>query len=303
MDGLQRAKVVAASLQKLNPRVRIHASNHDIRWKNTEYFVQFDVVIVMSLDLNTLAAVNYYTRLANRPLYAADAHGLHGYIFADLIRHDFVIERAQSNIPTKIGPETPTRSILSTATKKENGKVIELVNKRETYHPISVANSAPLPREYIGNRRKLKQVTPLLALYKALWEFGRIQGRFPVAASSVDLEAFTRISTQQHQGLQLPVEDVPTSGRVIRFLRDLGAEFAPVTAFLGGLLAQDVINVLGQREQPIQNLMLFDAEESVAPIYALYPDEDTTPATAPGATTTSHQPIVLGGRADSLFSA
>jgi ubiquitin-like 1-activating enzyme E1 A len=46
---------------------------------------------------------------------------------------------------------------------------------------------------------------------------------------------------------------------------------APVTAFLGGQLAQDVINVLGNREQPIQNLMLFDGEESAGPVYTLHP--------------------------------
>ena len=44
-----------------------------------------------------------------------------------------------------------------------------------------------------------------------------------------------------------------------------------MTAFLGGQLAQDVINVLGQREQPIQNFLLFDGEDSKGPVYALHP--------------------------------
>lgn len=55
------------------------------------------------------------------------------------------------------------------------------------------------------------------------------------------------------------------------FLQNIGSEIAPVTAFLGGQLAQDVINVLGQREQPIQNFLLFDGEESNGPVYALHP--------------------------------
>lgn len=42
-------------------------------------------------------------------------------------------------------------------------------------------------------------------------------------------------------------------------------------AVLGAQVAQDVINVLGGREQPVQNMMLFDGEASVAPVYALYP--------------------------------
>lgn len=36
-------------------------------------------------------------------------------------------------------------------------------------------------------------------------------------------------------------------------------------------MAQDVINVLGQREQPLQNFLLFDGEEFKGPIYSLYP--------------------------------
>ena len=55
------------------------------------------------------------------------------------------------------------------------------------------------------------------------------------------------------------------------FLMNVGTEMAPVAAFVGGMLAQDVINVLGQREQPVQNLMLFDGDASVGPVYAMHP--------------------------------
>ena len=53
---------------------------------------------------------------------------------------------------------------------------------------------------------------------------------------------------------------------------NVGSELAPVTAVLGGQLAQDVINVLGQRQQPIQNLIVFDGDSNEAPMYALHPD-------------------------------
>jgi ubiquitin-like 1-activating enzyme E1 A len=55
------------------------------------------------------------------------------------------------------------------------------------------------------------------------------------------------------------------------FLQNLGSEISPVAAFLGGSLAQDVINVLGQREQPLQNMLLFDGEELKGPIYSMHP--------------------------------
>ena len=44
-----------------------------------------------------------------------------------------------------------------------------------------------------------------------------------------------------------------------------------MAAFVGGMLAQDVINVLGHREQPLQNFMLFDGDTCDGPIYAMHP--------------------------------
>ena len=52
---------------------------------------------------------------------------------------------------------------------------------------------------------------------------------------------------------------------------NVGTEMAPVAAFVGGLIAQDVINLLGHREQPLQNLMLFDGDTCAAPVYAMHP--------------------------------
>jgi len=55
-------------------------------------------------------------------------------------------------------------------------------------------------------------------------------------------------------------------------LGNVGSEIAPVTAVLGAQLAQDVINVLGGRQQPIQNMVVFNGETMEAPMYALHPE-------------------------------
>jgi ubiquitin-like 1-activating enzyme E1 A len=250
--------------------VAVHAESIDIRTKGAEYFAPFDVVIVTEADFDTIASINTHTRLSNRPLYATASHGFYGYIFADLISHDYVIQRDKSNVPTVLKAETSTRSVVAATTKKENGKVVEIVTKREIYSPIAPVNSAPLPAEHLKNRRRLRQVTPLLSAIRALWEFQRLSSNAPPSHSHADLELFTTLATAKHKELQLPPETL--SSEFLRsFLQNVGAELAPVTAFLGGVLAQDVINVLGGREQPIQNFLLFDAGESKAPVYALHP--------------------------------
>ncbi|KAF2086972.1 hypothetical protein K490DRAFT_66284 [Saccharata proteae CBS 121410] len=267
--GKNRAEAAAPHIQKLNPRVTINVDTDDIRSKIPEFYNSFDIAIATDLDFPTISMIDASTRLANKPLYTAGAHGFYGYIFADLISHDYVIERQKSNVPTQLKPESMTRSVVAVSTKKENGKNIEMVTKREIYSPLLLANTSPLPQEYLTNRRRLRQVTPLLTCTRALWDFQKLYNKSP-SHSVEDLKVFTALATEKHKELQLPIENL-TSEFLRKFLQNLGSELAPVTAFLGGQLAQDVINVLGQREQPIQNLLLFDGEESQGPVYPMHP--------------------------------
>ena len=138
---------------------------------------------------------------------------------------------------------------------------------------------SPLPPDIAGNQRRLKKVHPLLSCVRALWEFQfQAQGVFP-SHDKHQLQLFTVMATDKHKLHMLPGNTL-TAEFLRSFLQNLGSEIAPVTAFLGGQLAQDVINVLGQREQPIQNLMLFDGEEMAGPVYALHPIFADNPITA-----------------------
>jgi ubiquitin-like 1-activating enzyme E1 A len=66
----------------------------------------------------------------------------------------------------------------------------------------------------------------------------------------------------------MPVETL-TAEFLRSFLHNIGSEIVPTAAFVGGRLAEDAINVLGKREQPIQNFVMFDGENFDGPIYAL----------------------------------
>ncbi|KAJ5150468.1 uncharacterized protein N7500_010657 [Penicillium coprophilum] len=271
--GKNRAQVAGPQIHKMNPRVKLNIDTSDVKTKQPDFFAQFDITIATELDFLTNTTVNAACRLANRPFYAAGLHGFYGYAFADLISHDFVIERNKSNMP----PQTPTRSIINITTKKEQNdankkepnKVIELVTKREVYSPLILANTSPLPEEYTRLPRRRKQVTPLLSCLRALWEFEKLLGHRPTFTHE-DLELFTKLSRDRHQELKL--EPLTLDSVFLRtFLQNLGSELSPVAAFLGGALAQDVINVLSAREQPLQNMLLFDGEKTIGPIYSLHP--------------------------------
>ncbi|KAJ6127546.1 DNA damage tolerance protein rad31 [Penicillium sp. IBT 18751x] len=268
-EGKNRAEVAGPQIHKMNPRVKLHIDTSDIRTKQPNFFAQFDVTIATELDYETNNTINAACRLANKPFYAAGLHGFYGYVFADLITHDFVIERSKSNVPSATH-ETQTRSIVKVTTKKEGDKTIELVTKRETYSPLLLANTSPLPEEYTRLPRRRKQVTPLLSCLRALWEFEKLSGGRKPTFNHADLESFTKLAREVHQELKLDMSSLD-SAFLRNFLQNLGCELSPVAAFLGGSLAQDVINVLSAREQPLQNLLLFDGDKSIGPIYSLHP--------------------------------
>lgn len=245
----------------------------------------FTIIIATDLPYPLLSKLNAATRIANRPFYAAAAHGFYGYIFADLIKHRFTIERAKANAPTHRGKESYTRTIVDFQDREEGGKIKETVTKEEIYQPLQLANTSPLPSTIRNVRRRLRQVTPLLSCLRALWEFETAQNRLPHRANSDDIRMFTKLATISHKSLSLPSDSL--KAEVLRsFLQNIGSQIPPTTAIIGGLLAQDVINVIGKREQPIQNLALFDGEDYNVPIYALYPEFDE-----------EHEKAVLNGGA------
>lgn len=292
--GTNRALAATPQIRKLNPRVEVIVDTGDIMSKGAAFYQGFDIVIATDLQPETLNIINTATRVNHKPFYAAGVHGFYGFIFSDLIQHEYVVEREKSNRETLLQNETQTRSVVDVKTKKENGKTIELVRKRELYSTWYLASdAASLPAEYLNSRRRLKAVTPILSCFRALWDFMGLQdGRLP--STTEDLKMFTVLATQKHKALGLPDETL-RSETLRKFLQNLGSEIAPVTAVLGGQLAQDVINVLGARQQPIQNMVVFDGDMMEAPMYPLHPDGDLGEGLLPLSVGAENGGIMNGG--------
>ncbi len=270
--GQNRAEAAAPALRRLNPRVQVHVDAEGVKTKGPSYFAGFDIVIATDLDPASFNLINTATRLNGKAFYAAGTHGMYGFLFSDLIEHDYVIKRDAGNVATQPHQETRTRSILHVQTKKEGAKTVESVTKRELYSTWFLASDvATLPAEYTASKRRLRAVTPALSCLRALWDFVQLHPSGGLPATRDDLKLFTQLATQKHKALRLPGETLrPEFLRA--FLQNLGAEVAPVAALLGGQLAQDVINVLGQTQQPIQNTVVFDGHTMEALVYALHPE-------------------------------
>jgi ubiquitin-like 1-activating enzyme E1 A len=248
----------------------------------------FDLIIATDLDFTTMATINAACRLANKPFYAAGNHGFYGYIFADLIQHDYIVKSLPTNIEVKVGSKPNSKhSILAVTRKREDDKVWEIVEHRRLYSPLQLANTSPLHPFLRASRRRLKEVSPLLPCMRALWEFQAQLGRLPVPPHTPeDLRVFTTLATQKLKELGLP-DEIMVAEFLRKFLQNIGSEISPVSAILGGLLSQDAINVIQHSEQPINNLCLFDGEDYKVPIYSLHPESFGVAANGTGSHVTS----------------
>lgn len=272
--GLNRAEAALAELKKLNPRVELYTDPTPVVTKDPEYFSSFDITIATDLLMDILITVNMSCRLHQRKFYAANTYGMYGFVFADLIVHDYIVEKPRSNKPAKIGDMESATNLVTGVMSKQDGETnIDIITHQETYSPLQLVNLSPLPAKIRNTRRSRVRVPPLLSCLRALFEFQtRSNGRYP-GHNQADLAVFTQLVNEKHLELQLPIETL--RAEFLRsFLQNLGSELSPVAAFLGGFIAQDVINVLGQKEQPLQNWLLFDGEEFAASPFSIHPIND-----------------------------
>ncbi|ANB12273.1 E1 ubiquitin-activating protein AOS1 [Sugiyamaella lignohabitans] len=278
--GKKIAEAVKFRVQRLNPRVGLEIVTASLEEKlaseGGEQWVQgFDVVVASNLDYHQLARVNGLTRAAHKSFYATQLFGLFGYVFTDLVQHTFTTEKEKSNIATVVGPETKTRSVIKVETRKDGPKYLETITKSEVYKPFTDIVADPLfAAKYTA--RKLLKVSTLLPIILGYWQLqlqsssnkNNDEEGAHQQSTLIDETSLYEAAVDKARQLGIPAAVVKPD-TVHTFVSSLDTELSPVAAVIGGILAQDVLNVLGQKEQPIQNLFIFSGASSEGPIYTV----------------------------------
>ncbi|EPQ30282.1 uncharacterized protein PFL1_02398 [Pseudozyma flocculosa PF-1] len=200
-----------------------------------------DVVVACRGTKLELTTLNDALRLSSTKFYATSSFGFGGYIFSDLgASHDFITERVLPPSSSSTQPE-----------KKR-------IKNRTTFVPLSHS----LDMTWAGiEARKIKRLrlAPGLWTVWASWEAqqhgGGGGGELREVAERMMVErgvdpslVFEAQGVDRQAWFQTYAASTSTRG-----------EFAPTCAVLGGLLAQDVLNALGGREEPITNWLILDA--------------------------------------------
>jgi len=234
--GRNKADVAKSRIESLNPLVAVEALtgmsqlDHD----HLDSLVQgVDMVCVTDMDRESLIRVNDACRRSGKPFYAGGSYGLLGYIFCDLMTHDYIA-------PDRNAPKDTAKNIKNTT----------------SYVPLKTA----LDYRWTGlTRRQTKELNPAAVFaVLALWEYQSTHGALPDASDvapaleQIVNALLAKAGVNQQAMPAVPKELVETVATTAVH------ELSPVCAVVGGMLAQDILKALAARESPIINFFVFD---------------------------------------------
>ncbi|EIM86091.1 uncharacterized protein STEHIDRAFT_147609 [Stereum hirsutum FP-91666 SS1] len=238
--GRKRVEAAKNRIGELNPLVTIEvipdaiASLLEIEGGLDKLVGRVDMVCATDLGRDESIRINEACRRLGKPMYVGGSYGLLGYIFCDLLKHEYIAPDRSGN--------------------KENAK-----NSLASVQYCSLKEA--LTHNWAGmTRRQTKELNPAVVFaVLAIWEFqAKHQGKLPSELEEADeLEAIANKMIKEadvnKQILTVAPRDLIETMATTAF-----AEFSPVCAVVGGLLAQDILKALGAREAPLANFFTFD---------------------------------------------
>lgn len=253
-----------ARIQELNPLVKVsgapRASLDDMKSLAAD-------VLIASGSRTELIKLNEICRAHGTKFYATSEIGAGGYVFSDLGAYDYVVERT---VPGK-----------DTSVMRMHQDFVPLADSLS----VKWTESSAVPRFSPG----------LWGLW-ALWEYlaDGPKSDLKLDTYTADLEK-TALRLLSEKGVserlvfgRRSVERGPYFVCVLLLTSELAnatiaiargehaGGFSPVAAVLGGIVAQDILNALGHREEPIVNWCILDAARGTAQVHSVGPGAPTT---------------------------
>lgn len=259
--GKPRIDTIKDKIVDLNPRVNFSIETDTFENLISKNNDNYDIVIGTELTKDQIIQLNRWTRSNNTPLYVAGSNGLFGYIFVDLIQFDARDKKLQSIKQSALGPISPNKEIVSleiTIDPEEPKKIYENLVTKNKYVPFEkLLCTATLEGKL--TKRQLKRVSPILPLTLTYLKDTNM------VSSNVSL--FREELENACEQLRIDPNLILKPEYVEQFIKQNGVEFSPAAAVLGGAVSQDVINILGKKQQPLNNFIIFDGITLDMPIF------------------------------------
>ncbi|XP_028921137.1 SUMO-activating enzyme subunit 1 isoform X1 [Ornithorhynchus anatinus] len=246
-SGRNRAEASLERAQNLNPMVDVKVDTDLLENKPETFFTQFDAVCLTCCSRDVLIKIDQICHKNSIKFFAGDVFGYHGYMFANLGEHEFVEEKTKvtkAGQGVEDGPDTKKAKMDSTETT--------MVKRKVVFCPLKEA----LEVDWSSDKAKslLKRTTSDYFLLQVLLKFRTDKGRDPQSdTSGEDSELLLQIRNDLLESLGVSPDVLPDD-----FPSCCLSEMAPVCAVVGGVLGQEVVKALSQRDPPHTNFFFFD---------------------------------------------
>lgn len=258
---------VKERIQELNPRVDIVTDTCTWAEKSQAWFNRFDIIICTEFDATQIESISRTSRSLNIPLYVVNTHGLYGMIFVDLIDHSSHLRLAKNRIRRKPGRSNSVREIVHVEEKTENDVEYEDCLIQNYYTSFDRILEKPKLKEFFPTMKKLNKIdSTLIVLLGCL----KIPTSYNYPIGTVQVTKLELLEFANEIARKLGLTSLDLNDLILQDVaRQFGCEFQPVAAILAGCLSQDVINMLSKRENPINNLLIFNGKKAEMPIYTI----------------------------------
>jgi len=249
--GTNRAEASLERVQQLNPMVEVTADSGNIKEKDGDFFKEFDIVIATTCDKEELIRINSLCRKENVMFFGGGLFGFFGFSFMDLVQHEYVEEESKKNEKKEAGDGEPAAK--KSKVEEESTKTVK---KAMTF--ISLAETLKVDWSSELYAKRIKRMDPSFFLLQVLFAFQKETNCNPRPDKSAeDLELLKKLRDSTLESLSVPKEKIPD-----HLLQLLFAELSPVAAIVGGVLAQEVIKAISNKDAPHNNYFFYNPLES-----------------------------------------
>uniref|UniRef100_A0A8C5QP85 SUMO1 activating enzyme subunit 1 n=1 Tax=Leptobrachium leishanense TaxID=445787 RepID=A0A8C5QP85_9ANUR len=251
--GQKRAQASLERAQNLNPMVGVQADTETLEDKAEDFFTQFDAVCLTCCPRDLLVKVDQICHKHGIKFFAGDVFGYHGYMFADLGEHEFVEEKVKA-AKSKPNPEAED----GPDAKKAKIDPTETTMVKKTVQFCQLKDALEIDWRSEKARAALKKTPADLFLFHVIMKFRTDKGRDPLPGSfQEDSDLLVQIRNDLLDSLGISPDLLPED-----FTSYCFSEMAPVCAVVGGVLAQEIVKALSQRDAPHNNFFFFDGIKS-----------------------------------------
>lgn len=237
--GQKIAEAVLPKAQALNPLVKITADTENPYKKDKSFFENFMIIVGTGLKADLLFTLDRICRSKNIKLIVGDVFGMFGYLVADFQKHNYFEEQVQYN-------KKRSHDGAEKATIQKEGCI--------EYPELEKILIFPNTKQKADSIKKCNRRNELFFVMLVLLEFRNRNNRNPeIQTKDQDIAELQNIKNEITE-LYNVKNDIFSNN----LLQLLFGEVCPVSAILGGVIAQEVIKALSRKEVPINNVFLFD---------------------------------------------